>query len=56
MISDTLSDAAHNIRRYLREKPEMYAEIANEIEALLAEMDRIRIILDTPPREQKETY
>lgn len=49
MISDTLSDAAHEIRKYLCENSDTYADMLGDILALLAEMDRVRIKLDTPP-------
>lgn len=54
MISDTLSDASGEIKRYLTD--EAFAHVypagplRDRIEACLAEMDAIRIILDTPPR------
>lgn len=51
MISDTLFEAARDIRRYMVEFPAAYADRAERLEALLTEMDAIRIELDTPPTE-----
>lgn len=53
MISDVLSDAAHNIRDYLADpatadcyrEPEIQAGIVG----VLAAMDTLRTVLDTPP-------
>lgn len=50
MVSDTLSDAAAEIRDYLRLSPEVYAPIKDRLQKLLREMDAIRIKLDIPPR------
>lgn len=47
-ISDTLSDAADEIRSYLHDHPRMYAADRQQIEALLSEMDRVRVLLDAP--------
>lgn len=49
MISDTLSDAAAEIREYLTQYPQVYAGQLDNIVALLAAMDHLRRILDTPP-------
>jgi hypothetical protein len=49
MISDTLSDAASEIRRYLKDMPHVYADTAPLIHDLLVKMDTVRILLDTPP-------
>lgn len=48
-ISDTLSDAAGEIRSHLYDHPRMYEAFRPQIEALLSEMDRARVLLDTPP-------
>lgn len=48
-LSDTLFEAAEEIRDYLRDGPHMYAEVRPQIEVLLADMERIRVMLDTPP-------
>lgn len=48
-ISDTLSDAADEIRSDLSDRPRMYEAFRQQIEALLSEMDRVRVLLDTPP-------
>lgn len=48
-ITDTLSDAALEIRGYLANQPSMYAPVLGQIEKLLAEMDSLRTALDTPP-------
>lgn len=64
MISDVLWEGAHEIRQclakaskdtkhYLREPAfaDVYTgKLRQEIEAVVAEMDRIRAILDTPPK------
>lgn len=49
MISDTLSDAADDIRRQLKDFPQAYAAVEGEIQALVAGMDSLRVRLDTPP-------
>jgi hypothetical protein len=52
MISDTLSDAASEIRRYLNDETfarHYTGQTRTEIETLVAEMDRTRVILDAPP-------
>ena len=50
MVSDTLSDAAHDIREYLRRMPDVYeGKTRDEIQTLLTHMDRVRVKLDTPP-------
>jgi len=49
MISDTLSKAAHEIREYQENIPGAYNSIKDRLDALLTEMDAIRVILDTPP-------
>jgi hypothetical protein len=51
MISDTLSDAHHAIRRYLNSSwgRKAYEPLRERIELLLVEMNEIRKILDTPP-------
>ena len=52
MISDTLSDAAHEMRVYLDNYPEAYAGLMRlRIETLLMAMDTVRTDLDTPPSE-----
>jgi hypothetical protein len=48
MISDALDDAAEEIRVYLREYPKVYAPFKERIDAVLKEMDAIRLDLDTP--------
>jgi hypothetical protein len=48
-ISDTLFDAAKEIRRYLKDMPEVYAEVEKPIQKLLADMDAVRIALDKVP-------
>jgi len=53
MISDTLHDAAEEIRRDLAAFPTAFADISDEILDVLARMDRLRAKLDTPPRAKK---
>ena len=48
-ISDTLSDAVIEMRRMLDSQPSMYAEVKQQMEALITAMDGMRAILDTPP-------
>lgn len=48
-ISDTLSAAAEEIKDYLHNQPSMYSEVRQKIDALLLEMERVRIVLDAPP-------
>ena len=49
LISDTLSDAVQEMRNYLRDMPEVYAEARPELEKLIADMDAMRARLDAPP-------
>jgi hypothetical protein len=49
MMSDTLAEAADEIRRYRREFPHVYAPLDADIDALLSAMDRLRDTLDKPP-------
>ncbi|QOG20404.1 hypothetical protein [Bradyrhizobium sp. SEMIA] len=49
MISDVLSDAGDEIRRYMNEMPEVYVHHRQRIKRLLDDMDTLRIQLDTPP-------
>lgn len=49
MISDTLHDAAAELRRYLADFPRAYADRRPAIERLVADMDTIRLDLDRPP-------
>ena len=51
MISDTLSDAASEIRRYRSNPVFNYEEVWPEMDQLLTLMDEIRIKLDTVPPE-----
>lgn len=51
MISDTLSDSAEDIRRYMREFPQYYAQQRARLLVLLELMDHIRSELDAPPAE-----
>lgn len=51
MISDTLSDAAHDIREYLEIYPRNYASVQIEIERVLVAMDALRSKLDAPIHE-----
>jgi len=50
MISDVLSEAVEDIKRYQRHMPDIYAN--NErLKRLVAEMDAVRALLDTPPEK-----
>ena len=52
MISDTLSEAVEDIRRYLDEPifADVYqGAVRQQIEELVAAMDATRVLLDTPP-------
>jgi len=53
MISDTLFDAAEEIRDYLRTYPQVYNSVLVDIEHVLAVMDTLRIRLDAPPHENQ---
>lgn len=55
MISDTLSDAAAEMRTYLAEYPDVYRDTAPLIVDLLSKMDTVRALLDRPPLENSET-
>lgn len=48
-ISDILSDAVYEMRCYLASQPSMYAEVRPRIDALLTEMEAVRVELDRPP-------
>ena len=48
-ISDVLSESAAEIRQYMREQPGAYGPYRQRIDRLLADMDTLRIQLDTPP-------
>ena len=50
MISDTLSDAIDEIRKYRENMPEAYGhqDVAKALDDVTAHMDAIRAILDTP--------
>jgi hypothetical protein len=48
-ISDVLFEAHDGISDYLVRVPERYEDVRERLERLLAEMDAIRKILDTPP-------
>jgi hypothetical protein len=62
MISDVLSEAIEQIRDYLTNP--VYAGVYGEpaepfrqrIEKLVAEMDEVREILDTPPVDEKHAH
>lgn len=49
MISDTLHDAAAEIRDYLKDYPEMYREFRPRLLTLLEQMETLRNELDNPP-------
>lgn len=53
MISDTLSDAACEIREYLTNMPHVYKPGAalDAINHALEAMEAARVILDTPPED-----
>ncbi len=53
MISDTLSDAAEEIRDYLSTYPEMYNTLLADIENVLVAMDTLRSRLDALPDDNK---
>lgn len=48
-ISDVLSEAADEIESYMKNEPQTYATLKDDIDRLLVDMDRIRVELDTPP-------
>ena len=50
MISDVLSEAHSELERYLREFPQVYnGELADKATRLMAQMEELRLELDTPP-------
>lgn len=55
MISDTLSEAAAELRRYLREFPNTYGPWRREIDTLLARMDKLRADLNRVPSSEKRS-
>lgn len=48
-ISDILSTSADEIKSCLDNQPGVYAPIVSQISQLLVDMERIRVLLDTPP-------
>lgn len=48
MISDVLSDAAHEIRQYLADYPDTYTNSHREVEKVLSGMDQLRQRFDDP--------
>lgn len=55
-ISDTLSQASHEIRGYLENQPSVYAAVRGDMDKLLAEMDRLRTLLDHPKYDPTGPY
>lgn len=58
MISDILSDAVSELRRYMQEQPEVYADTKHMIDPLINHMDALRAFLDSrqpamTPEEQQ---
>ncbi len=53
MISDVLSDAIHEIKRYQREMPDVYNDHKEKIERAKKVMNDLRIFFDTPPRRDQ---
>ena len=49
VISDVLSDAVQEMRDYLAELPETYANVRGDLDKLIADMDAMRARLDAPP-------
>ena len=51
MISDVLSEAVADIRDYLADPitADCYTTVRGRIDALVADMEAVRVILDTPP-------
>jgi DNA repair ATPase RecN len=47
MISDTLSDASAEIKRYQADMPECYDEIRDIIDEVTSAMDKLRYLLDS---------
>lgn len=53
MVSDTLSECAEEIRWYMNKMPECYAPMKPRLDALLNEMDSLRIELDVAPSDDE---
>ena len=51
MISDTLSDAVAEIEEYQRDMPDVYADLAVEIDVVKTVMDGLRTVLDAAPSQ-----
>jgi hypothetical protein len=49
VISDVLSEAARELRRYLRRMPSVYHEVERPLQKIALAMDAARMALDTPP-------
>jgi len=54
MISDVLSDALIEIKRYREEMPQCYDSLKSVLDPLVEHMTSVRILLDTPPTTTKE--
>ena len=55
MISDTLTDAIEEIRRYQKEHPEVYGESKKHIDTVVIQMEQLREYFDTAPRPEDKT-
>lgn len=53
MISDTLFEAIQDIRQYQDQYPHSYEEVREEIDALVGQMQKLRIKLDKIPTDEE---
>jgi hypothetical protein len=56
MISDALSEASDRIKYYLKDKSFNKGELPDRLNALVKEMDDIRVSLDTPPKSEQRKF
>lgn len=51
MISDVLSEALGKIEQYEKNNPNVYADVAGEIDRVRTLMEALRVYLDLPPSD-----
>lgn len=55
MISKVLSKAVHEIRDYRERMPRGYMAVAHDLNMLVAEIDRMIGVLETPPDQEGDS-
>jgi hypothetical protein len=51
MISDILSEVDEKITHYRKHLPDVYEPFKAELDALQDQIEKVRILLDTPPEK-----